>query len=85
MLGVLHTPEDRGMVFSPPAGVSKEGEGPIETAIRETFEETGFKLKNVNYLDTAPAGNPNFTLVVADIDKSVAQETYRHDGTAGII
>lgn len=81
MLGVLHIPQGRGIVFSPPAGGTEDNESPTDTAIRETLEETGFTLKNVRFLEKAPAGNTNFSLVAADIDESVPQQDpHKHDG-----
>ncbi len=85
MLGVLHAPEGRGIVFSPPGGSSETGEGPIKTAIRETLEETGYTLTNVEFLERAPAGNPNFSLVSAEVDSTVSQVNYTYDRGVGII
>ena len=69
MLGVLHD-ENELIVFSPPAGRSNVNESAMETAVRETAEETGYSVIADRVLGRAPMGNPNFSMVLAKMDRT---------------
>lgn len=67
LLGVLHVQGDR-LVFSLPGGRSEPRETPVETALRETREETGYAVTAVKRLQEIPNADPGFAVVLARIE-----------------
>lgn len=78
MLGVLHS-ENGHLVFSPPGGGSNDDESPEDTAIRETYEETGYTIIAERFIENSPSGNTKFSLVLAKIDDSAVANPYTNE------